>query len=111
MLRILPILLLAACAAAPGRAPVAPGNVTPRNVTLFQDNVTVAMSDGRLCTAVREGRAGPWNATLSGCPHRWPVAVLRPSPRPRLPLAPSVADPWVTLDAPGGPLGFAPPTR
>ncbi|QFU07975.1 hypothetical protein PARPLA_02495 [Rhodobacteraceae bacterium THAF1] len=109
MWRLASILLLAACATAPDAPRVSSGSVSPRAVTLFADNVTARMSDGALCTAVREGRSGPWSATLSGCPHRWPVAVLRPSSRPRLPLVRSDADPWVTLGAPTGPLGFAPP--
>ena len=108
MLRFLPLVLLAACAAAPDATRLPGGAVSPRAVTLFSDTVTARMSDGTLCTGVRQGRAGPWRTTLSGCPHRWPVDVQRPSPRPRLPLVRAEADPWVTLGAPSGPLGYAP---
>ena len=97
--------LLAACGA-PVSTPQGP--VGPREVTLYRDTVTARMSDGAFCTAVREDGAGPWRATLRGCPHGWPVEVRTPPPRPRVPLAPVAADPWVVLTAPGGPLGFAP---
>ncbi len=98
--------LLAACAAAgpPATAPGAP----PREVTLYRDTVTARMADGSLCAAVRESGAGPWSAAFRGCPHPWPVRVARTATRPRQPLAPTAADAWVTLGAPGGPMGYAP---
>lgn len=104
--------LLAACAAAPDAPPVRGAELRARSAILYRDTVTVTMSDGSLCAGVREGRAGPWSTTLSGCPHRWPVSVLRPSGAPRLPLAPAPSDPWVTLTPPGAPpMGFAPAAR
>ena len=101
--------LLAACAAAPDGPGLFDDGVRPRSAILYRDTVTVAMSDGSLCAGVREGRAGPWSTVLAGCPHRWPVSVLRPAVVPRLPLMPAASDPWVTLSPPGTPpLGFAP---
>ncbi len=106
LLLLLP--LLAACAApAPSAAPG--GGARPRAVTLYRDTVTVAMSDGTFCTGVREAEAGPWSTRLAGCPHGWPVTVVRTTERPRLPLAPTAGNPWVALQPPAGPpLGFSP---
>ncbi len=105
--RLLPALLLAACAAAPGTPVIE--DPAPRAVTLYRDTVTVEMPDGSLCTGVRPGRAGPWRTELAGCAHRWPVAVLRPTERPRLPLIAAPGAPWVKLSPPGAPvLGFGP---
>ena len=102
------LLLLAGCGAAP-QVTAPGGGAAPRSVTLFRDTVTVEMNDGALCTGPRRGRAGPWSTTLGGCPHPWPVDVLRPTTRPRLPLAPGTDAPWVTLTPPAGePLGFGP---
>lgn len=85
------------------------GTPAPRVVTLYRDTVTVQMSDRTLCTAPRTARSGPWQTSLIGCPHTWPVAVLRPTARPRLPLVPGAGDPWVTITPPGdGALGFGP---
>ncbi|MBJ3762454.1 hypothetical protein ILP92_06820 [Maribius pontilimi] len=110
MLRSLALLLaLSACAAAPGPDRPSGGSAAPRAVTLYRDTVVVQMSDGSLCTGVRAARAGPWETTLNGCPHTWPVAVKRPTTLPRLPLAPTEGDPWVRLSPPGNaPLGFGP---
>ncbi|WOI55794.1 hypothetical protein [Palleronia sp. LCG004] len=100
-------LLLAGCAEGPGLA--TPGDPAPRAVTLYRDTVTVEMRDGALCTGVRPAGQGPWRTTLRGCPHTWPVSVLRPTERPRLPLAPEDAAPWVTLSPPGGAaMGYGP---
>lgn len=108
MRRIGFLLLLAACAA-PGDGP-APGRVAPVEVALYRDTVTARMSDRSLCTGVRAAGQGPWRTTLSGCPHTWPVAVLRLPDRPRQPLVPAAAgEPWVVLTPPGGAaLGFGP---
>lgn len=104
--------LLAACAAAPRGPDHSVDEIRARSAILYRDTVTVAMSDGTLCAGVREGRAGPWSTVLSGCPHRWPVSVLRAATSPRLPLMPAASDPWVTLNLPGAPpLGFAPAAR
>lgn len=82
--------------------------VRPVAVTLYRDTVTARMSDGSLCTGVRESGAGPWATGLRGCPHGWPVEVMRPTSRPRMPLEPVPADPWVRLGAPQGPLDYGP---
>lgn len=109
MRALLLVPLLAACAAAPDAPPLPGGGVGARSAILYRDTVTVAMTDGSLCAGVREGRAGPWRATLSGCPHRWPVSVQRAPEVPRLPLTPASSDPWVVLTPPGTPpVGFAP---
>ncbi len=100
--------LLAACAA-PTLPARSPQDARPAEVTLYRDTVTVAMSDGTLCAGVREADAGPWSTRLAGCPHGWPVQVNRTTQRPRLPLAPTRAEPWVALQPPAGPaLGFSP---
>ena len=106
MIRLAPVLVLAACASAPDLP--RPGPVAAREVTLYRDTLTARMSDGALCTAVREGRAGPWSGAFRGCPHTWPVEVRRPTSRPRLPLVPALENPWVVLTAPSGPAGFSP---
>ncbi len=104
---LLALPLLAACAAEP-RPPVSAPAAEPRAVTLYRDTVTARMADGSLCAAVREGASGPWSASFRGCPHPWPVRVARTADVPRLPLAPTQGDAWVTLAAPGGPLAYAP---
>ncbi len=105
--------LLAACAASPPAADRLPAEPMPgvraTVVTLYRDTVTVAMSDGSLCTGVRAARSGPWSTRLAGCPHLWPVEVRRPALRPRVPLGPVERAPWVTVTPPGGgALGFGP---
>ncbi|PZX18446.1 hypothetical protein LX81_01078 [Palleronia aestuarii] len=113
MRAILICLALGACGAAPDLSTVPPsGDVSPVAVTLYRDTVTARMSDGTLCTGVRDARSGPWRTAFGGCPHGWPVAVERTAPVPRLPLSPAASDPWVTVTPPGrGPLGFAPEPR
>lgn len=106
-LSLLLLPLLAACAAGPPRAS-APGPAMPRAVTLYRDTVTARMPDGTLCAAVRGTGSGPWSTAFAGCPHPWPVRVLRPPARPRLALSPAAEAPWVTLEPPGGLLGYAP---
>ncbi|SHJ50543.1 hypothetical protein SAMN04488012_110117 [Palleronia salina] len=106
---LLACLATAGCATGPAPSASGGAGVRPVAVTLFRDTVTARMSDGGLCTGVREGRAGPWSTTLAGCPQTWPVAVLRPTGRPRLPLAPAAEAPWVTITPPDRPaLGFGP---
>ncbi|TDL75970.1 hypothetical protein E2L08_14735 [Palleronia sediminis] len=102
--------LVAGCAAAPRagtQAATAPP--APVAVTLYRDTVTARMPGGALCTAVREAGGGAWEGRFAGCPQTWPVAVLRPSPRPRVALGPVAADPWVTLGPdPAAPLLYGP---
>lgn len=99
-------LLLAGCAAVPEAA--APPAPQPVAVTLYRDTVTVSFRDGALCTAPRPNTSGSWSTTLQGCPHLWPVTVAEPIRRPRLPLGPTDGAPWVILQGPQGPLGYAP---
>lgn len=107
---VLMLAVLAACGVRTGPdAPSAPrGDVRAAQVTLYRDTVTARMSDGALCAAVREGRAGPWAAPFRGCPHAWPVDVIRPTAQARVPLTAVAADPWVTLGGPSGVQGFGP---
>ena len=108
MRRAVLFLLLAGCAVSEPAATrlAAP---EPRAVTLFRDTVTVQFTDGALCTLPREARSGGWSGALLGCPHRWPVEVRQPTARPRVPLTPTDAAPWVVLQGPDGARGYAPP--
>ncbi|EKE43943.1 hypothetical protein OCGS_1924 [Oceaniovalibus guishaninsula JLT2003] len=99
------LITLAGCASTTA---IAPREAVPARVTLYRDTVTVEASDGALCTAVRPAGAGGWTGVLAGCPHPWPVAVLRPANRARVPLGPVAADPWVTVAPPSGVLGYGP---
>lgn len=103
MIRVLIVLLLG------GRATSVPrGPATLVDVTLYRDVVTARMSDGSLCVGLIEGNA--WNGAFAGCPHLWPVQVLRGPNVPRAPLVSASGDPWVVIETPSGPRGFAPPS-
>lgn len=49
-------------------------------VILYRDNLTVEMSDGRLCTGVRTGGLSGWSGVLGGCPYPYPFSVTRAGP-------------------------------
>ena len=98
--------LLAGCAGMPNAAP---DTARPDRVTLYRDTLTVTTSDGALCTAVRQGRGGPWQGVLMGCVHAWPVTVRQPSAVARQVLVRDNAAPWVIISSGGTPIGFAPP--
>lgn len=102
------VLILAGCTVAGPPAPPEPSSV-PESVTLYRDTLTVVFDDGSLCAAPRPGGTPALRTgRLEGCSRLWGFRVLRGADRPRHPLGPDTAAPWVVLDSPDGPLGFAP---
>ena len=85
--------LLAGCGATLPDRPGPGAGVRPDRVILYQDTLTVEMSDASLCAGPRAAASGGWQGALQGCPHRWPyVVTLPPDGVPRRILA---------ADAPG----------
>ena len=84
--------LLAACTAT-GTGPRS-GPATVEEVILYRDNLTVEMSDGRLCTGVRNGPLSGWRGALGGCPYPLPFTVSRAGkPAPRVVLREGIQGP------------------
>ncbi|MCR8722956.1 hypothetical protein [Frigidibacter sp. ROC022] len=83
---------LAGCGAGPGGP--APGGGAPRQVeptrtVLYEQTVTVEMSDRSFCTGPRGSQGRSWQGRLQGCPHLWPFqASLPPGRVTRLVLHP-----------------------
>lgn len=79
--------LLAACTAG-GVAPAPRGGpAEPRQAVLYENTLTVVMSDRSLCAGPRGRQGRTWSGTLAGCPHLWPYAAALPPGRvARLPL-------------------------
>lgn len=92
--RALPLLLcaiLAGCGAGTGTAPAdgPKSGVAPERVVLYEDTVTVEMSDRSFCTGPRGRQGRDWSGRLQGCPAPWPFRAVLPAARvARLPLAP-----------------------
>lgn len=86
MRRLLPVLLVAACAVPPPRP-----EARVERVILYQETVTALMSDGTLCVSDRPGRATVWSGRLEGCPHDLGVEVRGLPAAPREELAPGGA--------------------
>jgi hypothetical protein len=71
--------LLAACsAAAPGAGT---RGVEPLRAILYEETLTVEMSDGSLCVGLRGGQGRSFSGRLQGCPHPWPFAATLPPSR------------------------------
>ena len=94
--------LLAAC----GATAVTPSrNAAPQTAILYEQTLTVQMSDRTLCVGPRNRAPGRgWSGTLQGCPHLWPyTATLPPQRASRIPLIrDGVGAAQVTVTAPDG---------
>lgn len=82
-------LAMAGCVAtAPQGVGGGSGGASVTRVILYQDTVTVEMSDRSLCTGPRSQNGPAWQGRLSGCRHLWPYELRQPPGRfVRLPLA------------------------
>ena len=95
--RLVLAVALAGCAAG-GNA------VRPARVVLYEDTLTVEMSDASLCAGPRNAAGRGWQGHLQGCPHRWPFATRLPAGRlSRAVLTPDAAGvAGADVTAPGG---------
>lgn len=105
MRRLAAGLLLMGCAANP--VAVAP---MPTRVILYQDTVTLEMSDGKLCVGARRGGVNRWSGILGGCPYPMPFQVTRATAKARQVLVQGDhpgAEMRVVIDRDGSPIVFS----